>query len=36
MGTTVPVAVGVDHDVFVRTAEGWRFSSRRWNPLFTR
>ena len=33
---TVPLAVGVDHDEFVRTADGWRFSCRRWQPLFTR
>lgn len=33
---TVPLAVGVDHDEFVRTADGWRFSSRRWQPLFMR
>jgi SnoaL-like protein len=34
--TTIPFQVGEDIDRFVRTAEGWRFTSRRWNTLFTR
>ena len=33
---TAPFAVGEDHDTFVRTAEGWRIASRRWEQLFTR
>ena len=33
---TIPIAVGVDHDEFVRTADGWRFLSRRWQPISTR
>jgi SnoaL-like domain len=35
-GTTLPWAVGEDHDQFVRTSEGWRLRSRRWEPLFMR
>lgn len=33
---TAPFAVGEDHDTFVRTPEGWRIASRRWEQLFTR
>lgn len=33
---TVPIAVGIDHDEFVRTVDGWHFSFRRWQPIFTR
>jgi hypothetical protein len=33
---TVPFQVGEDIDRFVRTSEGWRFLSRRWNTLFAR
>jgi SnoaL-like domain len=32
--STVPWVIGEDHDRFVRTAEGWRFQSRRWQELF--
>ena len=32
----VPWVVGEDHDRFVRTAQGWRFKSRRWTQLFAR
>ena len=35
-GSTVPAAVGIDHDTFTRTPQGWRLASRRWQPLFTR
>ena len=35
-GTTLPWAVGEDHDQFVRTSDGWRLRSRRWQPLFMR
>jgi SnoaL-like protein len=34
--TTQPFSVGEDHDLFVRTEEGWRFVSRRWVELFAR
>jgi hypothetical protein len=34
--TTLPWNVGEDHDRFVRTADGWRFASRRWVNLFSR
>ena len=34
--TTLPFDVGEDHDRFVRTADGWRFASRRWVELFAR
>ena len=34
--TTLPFSVGEDHDRFVRTADGWRFVSRRWVELFAR
>ena len=34
--TTQPFSVGEDHDLFVRTEEGWRFVSRRWDELFAR
>ena len=34
--SAVPWVVGEDHDRFVRTAEGWRFKSRRWAQLFAR
>jgi len=34
--TTLPFEVGEDHDRFIRTAEGWRFASRRWVELFSR
>lgn len=33
---TTPFAVGQDHDTYVRTSEGWRLASRRWEQLFTR
>lgn len=33
---TIPFAVGQDHDTYVRTPEGWRLASRRWEQLFTR
>ncbi|MEV6374086.1 nuclear transport factor 2 family protein [Micromonospora musae] len=33
---TVPFAVGEDQDTFVRTPNGWRFTSRVWTDLFTR
>ena len=32
---TVPFAIGEDHDRFVRTEQGWRFLSRRWELLFS-
>jgi hypothetical protein len=35
-GETIPLTVGEDRDTFVRTAAGWRFSSRLWVPLFNR
>jgi hypothetical protein len=35
-GSPVPWGVGEDHDRFVRTHEGWRFASRRWEQLFAR
>jgi hypothetical protein len=35
-GTTVPGAVGEDHDRFVRTDQGWRFVSRSFELLFVR
>jgi hypothetical protein len=35
-GTTVPGAVGEDHDRFVRTDQGWRFVSRSFDLLFVR
>ena len=34
--TTLPFSVGEDHDRFVRTAQGWKFVSRRWVSLFDR
>jgi SnoaL-like domain len=34
--TTLPFSVGEDHDRFVRTAQGWKFASRRWVELFSR
>lgn len=34
--TTVPFAIGEDHDAFVRTAEGWKLASRLWVPLAMR
>jgi hypothetical protein len=34
--TTLPFSVGEDHDRFVRTAQGWKFVSRRWVELFSR
>jgi hypothetical protein len=34
--SAVPWVVGEDHDRFVRTAQGWRFKSRRWTQLFAR
>ena len=36
VGSSVPWVVGEDHDHFVRTADGWRISSRRWKQLFIR
>lgn len=33
---TVPFAVGQDIDEFVRTKDGWRFVSRRWESFFRR
>jgi hypothetical protein len=33
---TVPFSVGEDHDRFVRTEQGWRLLSRRWEELFAR
>jgi hypothetical protein len=35
-GTTVPSAVGEDHDRFARTNQGWRFVSRSFDLLFVR
>jgi hypothetical protein len=35
-GTTVPAAVGEDHDRFVRTDQGWRLVSRSFDLLFVR
>jgi len=34
--TTVPFAVGEDHDTFLRTPEGWKLSSRLWAPMAVR
>jgi hypothetical protein len=34
--TTLPWSVGEDHDVFVRTENGWRLQSRHWVELFSR
>jgi hypothetical protein len=34
--STAPWAIGEDHDRFVRTSEGWRVQSRRWQELFVR
>jgi hypothetical protein len=34
-GTEVRFA-GVDHDGYVRTADGWRFASRRYDGMFAR
>jgi hypothetical protein len=34
--SAIPWVVGEDHDHFARTEAGWRFTSRRWTPLFTR
>ncbi|WP_431037898.1 nuclear transport factor 2 family protein [Streptomyces sp. P6-2-1] len=33
---TTPFAVGEDHDTYVRTREGWRLASRRWELWFSR
>jgi SnoaL-like domain len=33
---TLPFVVGEDQDRFVRTDQGWRFASRRWDALFER
>ena len=35
-GTTLPWAIGEDPDRFVRTDQGWRLLSRRWEKLFAR
>jgi hypothetical protein len=35
-GSSVPWVVGEDHDRFIRTNDGWRFASRRWEQLFAR
>jgi hypothetical protein len=35
-GTTVPFAVGEDIDRYVRTDQGWRFTSRSFDQLFAR
>ncbi|HEV2986160.1 MAG TPA: nuclear transport factor 2 family protein [Vicinamibacterales bacterium] len=34
--STLPWTVGEDHDWFVRTDQGWRIRSRRWEQLFAR
>ena len=34
--SSIPWVVGEDHDSFVRTKEGWRFTNRRWVQLFVR
>jgi SnoaL-like domain len=34
VSAAIPSVVGEDHDEFVRTAEGWRFASRRFEVLF--
>ncbi|GIH15155.1 nuclear transport factor 2 family protein [Rugosimonospora africana] len=34
--TSTPWVVGEDHDRFVRTEAGWRFTHRSWIQLFTR
>lgn len=34
--TSVPWVVGEDHDRFVRTTNGWRFTYRSWSQLFQR
>ncbi|MCM1965299.1 MULTISPECIES: nuclear transport factor 2 family protein [unclassified Streptomyces] len=34
--TSTPWVVGEDHDCFVRTDVGWRFTSRSWVQLFGR
>ncbi len=33
---TLPAIVGMDRDILVRTASGWRFKSRTWEPWFSR
>jgi len=35
-GSSFPWVVGEDHDRFIRTNDGWRFASRRWEQLFAR
>ena len=35
VSAAIPSVVGEDHDEFVRTAEGWRFDSRRFEVLFS-
>jgi hypothetical protein len=35
-GSPLPWAIIEDHDRFVRTDQGWRFVSRRWEQLFSR
>ncbi|MFZ2012532.1 MAG: nuclear transport factor 2 family protein [Nocardioides sp.] len=34
--TTIPWVVGEDHDSFVLTDQGWRFTHRSWVQLFQR
>lgn len=34
--TSTPWVVGEDHDRFVRTIDGWRFTHRAWVQLFAR
>jgi hypothetical protein len=34
--TSTPWVVGEDHDRFVRTTDGWRFTHRSWVQLFAR
>ena len=34
--STTPWVIGEDHDQFVRTPEGWRVQTRRWQELFVR
>ena len=34
--TTTPWVVGEDHDRFIRTPDGWRFTHRSWVQLFAR
>jgi hypothetical protein len=33
---TLPATVGMDRDIFIRTASGWKFKSRTWEPWFSR